>query len=131
MSEMFIDGSAPEEQDKTEEPQTQKPAELVFEDPPAQVHRDRKSAIFTDEVVAALKKNAGKWAVLLPEAKQSQVGNTQAWAKRRPGFEVVSRTVNRDSDLPYRVYARFDPSRIEKDQKELDQKAKEKKPKKG
>lgn len=131
MSEMFIDGSVPKQQDQSAADGQTQTAGLVFEDPPAQVHRDRKSAIFTDEVVAALKANAGKWAVLLPEAKQSQVGNTQAWAKRRPGFEVVSRTVNRDSDLPYRVYARFDPSRVEKDQKELDQKAKEKKPKKG
>lgn len=97
---------------------------LVFEDPPAQVQRERKSAIFTDEVVAGLKANPGKWAVLLSAAKSSQVGNAQAWAKRRPGFEVTSRTVDRDSETPNRVYARFNPDRIESDQQELAEKSK-------
>ena len=117
MSEMFVDGSA----------QESKPAAgLVFEEPPAQVVRERKSAVFTDEVVAGLKANPGKWAVLLPEARQSQVGNAQAWAKRRPGFEVTSRTFDRGSDTPFRVYARFDPERVAADEKELEKKAKKK-----
>lgn len=98
-------------------------ASLVFEEPPVQVHRERKSSVFTDEVVAALKGSPGKWAVLLPEAKQSQASNASAWAARRPGFEVTSRKVRRDgSDAPYRVYARFDPTRVAADQQRLDEK---------
>ena len=119
MSEIFVDGTAQEQQ---EEPKTD--SGLIFEEPPAQVYRERKSAVFTDAVVADLKGSPGKWAVIIPQAKQSQVGNAQAWAKRRPGFEVTSRTVERGSETPFRVYARFDPSRVEADQKALEQKAK-------
>lgn len=120
MSEMFVDGTEQGVEN------TDNSGGLVFEDPPAQVHRERKSSVFTDEVIESLKSNPGKWAVLLPSAKDSQVGNAQAWAKRRPGFEVTSRTYDRESEASKRVYARFDPSRIEADQKELDKKAKKK-----
>lgn len=121
MSEMFVDGTEQGSESQKSD------GGLVFEDPPAQVHRERKSSVFTDEVVDGLKSNPGKWAVLLPKAKSSQVGNAQAWAKRRPGFEVTSRTFDRESDTPNRVYARFNPDRVESDQKELDKKAAAKK----
>lgn len=94
----------------------------VFEEPPPPRLRRRKSLVFTDEVVAALKAAPTKWIVLIPEAATKDVTNAQNWAKRRPGFVVTSRTVAEDRlthPSPYRVYAMYDPARVAKERAEL------------
>ena len=80
--------------------------------------RGRKSSVFTDEVQEALKSNPGKWAVIIAQASSSSVSNAQSWAKKRPGFEVTSRTIaeQRDTDTPYKVYSRFNPEKVEADE---------------
>ena len=107
----------------------------VFEEPPPPRQRRRQSAIFTDEVVASMEKNPGKWIVVVPEATVSATTNAQNWAKRRPGFVVTSRTVVEDrtaTKTPYRIYGKFDPTIVERETKELAarQAAQAKKPKK-
>lgn len=80
--------------------------------------RGRQSSVFTEEVQEALKDNPGKWAVLIPEASASAVSNAQAWSKKRPGFQVSSRTVveQKGTKTPFKVYARFNPDKVAEDE---------------
>lgn len=98
--------------------------ELIWEDPPPpETGRNggRPSSLFTDEIQETLKANDSRWLVLVPEAKMGQVSNASAWVKRNPGFEIRSRTLNKGSDAPYRVYCRYVEANVASDMAKIEE----------
>lgn len=51
----------------------------------------RKSKIFTDDKIALMTSNPGKWIILKQPATQNQYSNAIQWTKRNEGFKVVGR----------------------------------------
>lgn len=109
-------------------------SDLTWEEPAPSAGggRGRKSSVFTDEVQEALRDNPGKWAVLIPQASASAVSNAQAWSKKRPGFQVSSRTIveQKNTDTPFKVYARFNPDKVSEDEARIAAEAEKKAAKK-
>lgn len=61
-----------------------------------------RSQVWTPAVLAALRANPGRWAIVARDAKHNWT--FMAWARRNPGFEVTSRG---PAGGPLTIYARY------------------------
>lgn len=76
----------------------------------------RKSKIFTEDKLAELWKNPGKWIILYEGATIDQNSNAAAYARRHPEYSTVCRKLpDNPPEAPLTIFAVYRPNKEEED----------------